>query len=258
VRVDRAQLLQVLMNRAITARDAMPGGGRLRIRTGRRDVTEADSAPYVLLSVSDTGVGIRPEHLPHIFEPFFTTKEPGQGTGLGLATVHGIVTQSQGRIRVDSRPGTGAEFTVLFPAVSAPSSEEARPAARPDVPSRPARLLVVDDEEAVRSVVSRTLEEEGYEVTQARDGREALEVLARNGRVDAVLTDVVMPRLGGRELVERLAAQYPDLPVIWMSGHPHDMAFGDGIPAVAHPFLRKPIPHEVLVGTVAGVLGRRK
>ena len=251
VRVDRAQLLQVLMNLAINARDAMPEGGRLRIRTGRRE-------EHVLLSVSDSGTGISPEHLPHIFEPFFTTKEPGQGTGLGLATVHGIVTQSQGRISVESRPGAGAEFTVLFPAVSGPSGVETLPARRtPGVLSRPAKILVVDDEEAVRAVVSRTLAAEGYEVRQARDGREALEILARNGRVDVVLTDVVMPQVGGRELVERLAAEYPDLPVIWMSGYPRDGAFTDGGPAGAHRFLQKPIPPEVLIRTVHGVLGAR-
>ena len=266
VRVDRAQLLQVLMNLAINSRDAMPGGGRLGIRTGRLEVTGRDRvegadgmAPgtYVLLSVSDTGTGIRPEHLPHIFEPFFTTKEQGQGTGLGLATVHGIVTQSQGRIRVDSRPGAGAEFTVLFPAVDGPSRVEATPDGTAGVPSRPARLLVVDDEDAVRAVLSRTLEAAGYAVSQARDGREALKALGRNGRVDAVLTDVVMPQLGGRELVERLAAEYPDLPVIWMSGYPRDTAFGDGVTAGAHPFLQKPISRDVLVRTVAGVLARR-
>ena len=266
VRVDRAQLLQVLMNLAINSRDAMPGGGRLSIRTGRVEVTGRDPVPapdatppgaYVLLTVGDTGTGIRPEHLPHIFEPFFTTKEQGQGTGLGLATVHGIVTQSQGRIGVDSRPGAGAEFTVLFPAVDRPSGVETIPAGGPGVPAGPARLLVVDDEDAVRAVVTRMLEAAGYAVTQARDGREALESLARNGRVDAVLTDVVMPRLGGRELVERLAAEYPDLPVIWMSGYPRDTAFGDGAPAGAHPFLQKPISQEVLVRTVAGVVGRR-
>ncbi|HYC31330.1 MAG TPA: ATP-binding protein [Gemmatimonadales bacterium] len=267
VRVDRAQLLQVLMNLAINARDAMPGGGRLGIRTRRVEVTGrepsrvADPSPfghYVQLSVSDTGLGIRPEHLPHVFEPFFTTKEQGQGTGLGLATVHGIVTQSQGRISVESRPGAGAEFTVLFPAVSGPPAVVAMPASRAAVPSRPARLLVVDDEDAVRAVVSRALEEAGYEVSQARDGRDALDCLARNGRVDAVLTDVVMPQLGGRELVRRLAGEFPDLPVIWMSGYPRDTAFGDGAPTGAHPFLQKPIPQDVLVRTVAGVVGARK
>jgi len=115
---------------------------------------------------------------------------------------------------------------------------------------------VVDDEEAVRSIISRILEAEGYEACQAGNGQEALEAIAHQGRVDVVLTDVVMPRLGGRELVERLAAQYPDLPVIWMSGYPRDAAFGDSGPAGTHPFLQKPIPQDVLVQAVAGVLGR--
>jgi signal transduction histidine kinase/CheY-like chemotaxis protein len=266
VRVDRAQLLQVLMNLAINARDAMPKGGRLVIRTGRVEVpareplAHAEGLPpgaYVMLVVSDNGAGIRPEHLPHIFEPFFTTKEQGQGTGLGLATVHGIVAQSQGQIRVESRPGEGTEFTVLFPAVVAPSDAPTDGDGRPGVPPRAARLLVVDDEDAVRTVVSRTLEEEGYEVRQARNGREALERLAERERVDIVLTDVVMPELGGRELVERLSADYPGLPVIWMSGHPHDAAFGDEGPGAAHPFLQKPIPADLLVRTVEGALARR-
>ena len=274
VRVDRAQLLQVLMNLAINARDAMPKGGRLGIRTGRLEVSARERpgevaggetpGVFVLLAVSDNGAGIRSEHLPHIFEPFFTTKEQGQGTGLGLATVHGIITQSQGQIRVESRAGEGAEFTVLFPAVAAPSdapeATDGRPRVtdgRPEITRRSVRLLVVDDEDAVRSVVSRTLEEEGYEVSPARNGREALECLAGSGRMDVVLTDVVMPELGGRELVERLAADYPGLPVIWMSGHPHDAAFADGGPAGAHPFLQKPFPTDVLVRTVEGLLARR-
>jgi CheY-like chemotaxis protein len=212
---------------------------------------------YVLLSVSDNGAGIQPEHLPHIFEPFFTTKGPGQGTGLGLATVHGIVTQSQGHIRVESRPGEGSTFTVLFPAVSAPTDLRAVPAGRPAPAPRPARLLVVDDEDAVRAVLCRTLQAEGYEVSQARNGREALERLAGLRGVDAVLTDVIMPELGGRELVERLAAEYPGLPVISMSGYPRDAAAGDGGPAGANPFLQKPISPEVLIRAVEHVLSLR-
>ena len=250
IRVDRAQLLQVLMNLVINARDAMPEGGHLRIRTSRSEAA-------VLLSVRDTGTGIRPEHLPHIFEPFFTTKDIGRGTGLGLATVHGIVTQSEGHIRVESHLGEGSDFTVLFPAVPGPAGATAVPASRPGVVPRPARLLVVDDEEAVRSVVSRTLEQEGYEVTQARNGREALECLARDHAVDVVLTDVIMPELGGRELGERLAADFPDVLVIWMSGYPRDAAFGDTGPASSQPFLQKPVPPDVLVRTVAGVLAQR-
>ena len=256
IRVDRAQLLQVLMNLAINARDAMPRGGHLRIRTGRLESTGREGA-YVLLSIRDTGTGIAAEHLPHIFEPFFTTKEFGQGTGLGLATVHGIVTQSQGHIRVETHPGEGSEFTVLFPAVASPAGVARVPAGRPGPGSRPARLLVVDDEEAVRAVVSRVLEEGGYEVAQARNGREALERLSGEHAVDAVLTDVIMPELGGRELGERLAVDYPGISVIWMSGYPRDTAFGDTGPAASQPFLQKPIPPDVLIRTVEGVLAQR-
>jgi two-component system, cell cycle sensor histidine kinase and response regulator CckA len=267
IQVDRAQLLQVLMNLVINARDAMSLEGLLDIRTGRLEVTgrkplggfrdAVPSGSYVLLSVSDNGAGILPENLPHLFEPFFTTKEPGQGTGLGLATVHGIVTQSQGHIRVESRPGEGSKFTVLFPAVSAPPDLGAVvDGAQPGLTPRPARLLVVDDEDAVRAVLSRALEAEGYEVSQARNGREALERLAGLRGIDAVLTDVIMPELGGRELVERLAAEYPGLPVIWMSGYPRDAAVGDGGSAGTHPFLQKPISPDVLIRAVEDVLSR--
>ncbi len=266
IRVDSAQLLQVLMNLTINARDAMPQGGRLRIGTGRLEVTgrelkgrgEAAVHPgmYVLLSVADTGTGIPPEDLSHIFEPFFTTKEVGQGTGLGLATVHGIVTQSQGHIRVESRPGEGSTFTVLFPAaLGLTEAPETRTSRRELVPG-PARLLVVDDEGAVRALMSRTLEAEGYEVIQARNGREALEWLAQNS-VDVVLTDVIMPNLGGRELGERLAADFPDVPVIWMSGYPRDTVLSDTSPTGSPPFLQKPIPLDVLVRTVESVLAQR-
>ena len=250
IRVDRSQLLQVLMNLAINARDAMPDGGRLGIRTGREGAS-------VLLSVRDTGTGIAPEHLPRIFEPFFTTKEPGQGTGLGLATVHGIITQSQGQIRVESRSGEGSEFTVLLPAVAPPVQGAGAPAGRRAAGSRPARLLVVDDEDAVRMVVSRILEDEGYEVGQARNGREALERLSGEHAVDAVLTDVIMPEFSGRELGERLAVDFPGVPVIWMSGYPRDAAFSDTGPPGVQVFLQKPILPEVLIRAVAGVLAQR-
>jgi two-component system, cell cycle sensor histidine kinase and response regulator CckA len=253
VRVDRAQLLQVLMNLCINARDAMPGGGRLGIRTDRRE-----DGRYVVLSVTDSGAGILPEHLPHIFEPFFTTKDVGEGTGLGLATVHGIISQSRGRIEVRSEPGRGTTFTVLLPAVAEPAvTPELGQRAGDSVPSS-ARVLVVDDEEVVCAIVTRTLESEGYQVLQAQDGQGALEQLGRNpDAVDVVLSDVVMPVLGGGDFGARLAAEYPDLPVIWMSGYPRDRAFGDGQNAGAQPFLQKPVPTDVLVKTVQDVLARR-
>ncbi|HUF36411.1 MAG TPA: PAS domain S-box protein [Gemmatimonadales bacterium] len=254
IRVDPAQLLQVFMNLAINARDAMPGGGQLRIRTGRRDVA---GQPHVLLSVADQGTGIAPEHLPHIFEPFFTTKEVDKGTGLGLATVHGIVSQSRGQVWVDSEPGQGATFTVLLPAAPRPDAASAGARIGRTTAAPPARIVVVDDEDIVRAVVSRTLEDRGYEVVQARSGTEALEHLAgARGVADLVLSDVVMPGLGGRELGERLAAEYPEVPVVWMSGYPRDSAFGEGEPAGGQSFLQKPIPEDVLVRTVQDVLAR--
>jgi two-component system, cell cycle sensor histidine kinase and response regulator CckA len=251
--VDRAQLLQVLMNLTINARDAMPRGGRLSIRTRRRE-----DGRYVALLVADSGTGIPPEHLPHIFEPFFTTKGVGEGTGLGLATVHGIVTQSQGRIEVESKPGRGTSFTVLLPAVPEPPAAPETGIRGRDPEPHPARVLVVDDEELVRAIVTRTLESEGYQVLEARDGLEALEQLGRTpGAADVVLSDVVMPVLGGRDFGARLAAEHPDLPVIWMSGYPRDQAFGDGQLPGTHPFLQKPIPPDVLVKTVQDVVARR-
>ncbi len=262
IRVDRAQLLQILMNLTINARDAMAGGGRLRIRTSRSAMTGRELhalghntvAPgtYVVMSVTDTGTGIQPEHLPHIFEPFFTTKGLAQGTGLGLATVHGIVMQSHGHILVESRPGDGSCFTVLFPAVAGAEVVTIEADLGADAVARPGRVLVVDDEEMVRTVMSRMLEEQGYRVVQARSGREALDRLTGDPAIDVVLTDVIMPDLGGADLRARLAADFPDVPVIWMSGYPHDTVFpetgADSIP----PFLQKPIPPDVLVRAVEG------
>jgi signal transduction histidine kinase/DNA-binding response OmpR family regulator len=259
-RADPAQLLQVLMNLTINARDAMPEGGRLTIRTARRTVDGRRAGPapgsYVELAVSDTGAGIAPEHLAHVFEPFFTTKQVGEGTGLGLATVHGIVSQSQGHIRVESVFGDGATFVVLLPAAPTPGAPPRR--AEPDEErSLHGCVLVVDDEEMVRSILARTLREESYEVLEAANGREALECLAREGgRVDLVVSDVVMPVLGGRELRARLANEYPEVPVVWISGYPHESVFhGPALPEGA-PFLQKPIDLQVLTATVRSVLAR--
>ena len=257
VQVDRAQLLQVLMNLAINARDAMPGGGELVVRTATRtSVPEAGATdgPYAALMVSDSGSGISPDHLPHIFEPFFTTKETGEGTGLGLATVHGIVSHSRGHVWAESKPDKGTTFIVLLPLTQEPSRRDASPA-RAIEQTRPATVLVVDDEDIIRSLMKRTLEEAGYEVLLARNGREALDSLARHrGAVDLVLSDLVMPVMGGRELANRLAAEHPGLPVVWVSGHPKDMAptdRGSGL------FLQKPLSPDVLVETVSRALERR-
>jgi two-component system cell cycle sensor histidine kinase/response regulator CckA len=268
VRVDRAQLVQVLLNLVVNARDAMPGGGRIEIRTetlevspgnvfDRRDVALEPGA-YAMLTVADTGEGISVDHLPHIFEPFYTTKEIGVGTGLGLATVDGIVSQSGGHIQVHSRPGQGTMIRVLLPLSAEP---EVGPVAgaphRNRIKSR-GRILIVDDEESIRAIVGRMLQAEGYEVLRAREGREALRELEEvGGAVDLVLTDLVMPGMGGRVLAQELARRYPEIPLVWMSGHPREVEFPRETPGYEHPFLVKPVSPEALLHTVARALKPR-
>ena len=266
VRVDRAQLVQVLLNLIINARDAMPGGGRILLRTLTLEVSPGHlmdrlNAPvepgaYASLSVSDTGKGIAPEHMPHIFEPFYTTKEVGVGTGLGLATVEGVVAQSGGRIQVDSALNQGTTITVLLPLTSEPVIQPVsrKRVFRPNAPSL-GRILVVEDEDTVRAVVMRTLQSEGYEVLGAREGNEALRELEEiGGAVNAVLTDIVMPGMGGRQLAAELSRRYRRIPVIWMSGHARDTELHQGQVGRDEPFLHKPILPEVLLEAVARVI----
>ena len=224
----------------------MEGGARL-------------SGEYARILVIDTGTGIPAEDLPRIFEPFFTTKEVGQGTGLGLATVHGIVAQSGGHIWADSERGRGTRFTVLLPLTAPVQARHSGERLAYPVRRTAARILVVEDEDTVRAVTARTLREEGFEVVEARHGREALARLQEGGPpIELVLTDVVMPVMGGRALGEHLTREWPDLPVVWMSGYPRDAAFADGTGAGAldHAFLQKPIAPELLVRTIAEELVR--
>ena len=267
VRVDPAQLTQVFLNLAVNARDAMPQGGRFTLRTRLRRINgdradlpgaaAVDPGSYAQLTVTDSGSGIVPEHLPRIFEPFFTTKEVGQGTGLGLATVHGIVAQSGGHIWVESQPGHGATFTLLLPSAPAPgpSGDTGVTAALRSRGAR-GRILVVEDEEPVRAVVVRLLAAEQYEVLQAGNGDEAIVCLERAGDgVDLVLSDVVMPGLSGAKFAERLAERYPALPVIWMSGYPREAAFVGREPGESI-FLQKPVHPDHLLATVVRTLER--
>ena len=267
VNVDRTQLVQILLNLVINARDAMPSGGRLVLRTETLEVaphdvfnrvgTPVEPGAFAELTVIDSGAGIAPEHLPHIFEPFYTTKAVGQGTGLGLATVEGIVSQSGGHIQVESRIGEGTTIRILLPLTAEP---EPRPLeGSPDaVPARRrARILVVDDEDAVRLVVSRTLQAEGYDLLGARHGKEALYYIEQvGGSIDLVLTDLVTPVMGGHQLTEELARRYSKIPVVWMSGHPREIETSDSRPDRANVFLQKPVPPQVLLETVAQVLHR--
>jgi PAS domain S-box-containing protein len=262
VRVDRAQLLQVLMNLAINARDAMPDGGLLDIAVDSEMVTAPRPCEagvvmpgiYGRLSVRDTGTGIAPEHLPHVFEPFFTTKSVGEGTGLGLATVHGIVAQSHGHVAVHSRLGQGTEFLILLPMVEPPPSRDAAGTAQRDAAAAGVRILAADDEAPILEVMRRTLEEAGYEVLPARDGPEVLAVLERErGRVDLLLCDVAMPNMSGMALAGVVAERYPNLPVVWLSGYPRETAFR-GDDRLRQPFLQKPVDTEQLLAVIRGAL----
>jgi PAS domain S-box-containing protein len=269
VRVDRAQLVQVLLNLVINARDAMPNGGRIEIKTETLEVSPnqvhdrvgsaIEPGAYAQLSVRDTGNGIAPEHLSHIFEPFYTTKEVGIGTGLGLATVDGIISQSGGKIQLDSRIGHGTTINILFPLATEPT-----PSASGTAPQTPrersrGRVLVVDDEETIRAVVGRMLQAEGYEVLRARDGAEALRQFDEiGGAVDLVISDLVMPGMGGRVLGEEIARRYGGIPLVWMSGHPRDVEFAREVPGSEHPFLMKPVAPEALLETVNRTLKGKK
>jgi CheY-like chemotaxis protein len=209
-------------NLVVNARDAMPQGGRISVRTRRRTAApDSDGGDYAELLVADTGAGIAPEILPHIFEPFYTTKEQGKGTGLGLAIVYGIVTQNNGSIDVRSSPGEGTAFELLLPVVSGPTpgSPEQKSGDAEDF-SGDATLLVAEDEPGVRGFVSAVLRSRGYRVIEAANGREALDVFSMQvGRIALLLTDVVMPEMGGLELASRVRRLRPDLPVLYMSGY---------------------------------------
>jgi two-component system, cell cycle sensor histidine kinase and response regulator CckA len=257
VRADRGQIEQVLLNLALNARDAMSLGGRLTIATKqvqldpeytsfRADVAVRPGA-YVMITVTDSGAGIDPETLSHLFEPFFTTKPVGQGTGLGLSTVYGIVKQSEGYIWAYSEPGQGATFKIYLPtqghAAAAPPVEELAVAG-----ANPGEVvLVVEDEEAVRSMTARLLESEGYEVLVSGNGREALDRIQRGvSRLDLVITDVAMPEMNGRQLAEQLRKIRPELPVLFMSGYTDDEMVRRGLIDADHPFLSKPFTPETL------------
>jgi PAS domain S-box-containing protein len=265
VKVDAGQLEQVIMNLAVNARDAMPVGGTLTIETSnvtfaaRRALADDASIPpgsYVRLAVTDTGAGIDAATQARLFEPFFTTKEKGQGTGLGLATVYGIVTQCGGHIGVESEPGVGTTFTIHLPreegAVAARAALAPRASAHP--PGR-GTVLVVEDEDAVRQLAKRILQNAGYDVLVAASGLEALALLeARTDKVDLLLTDVVLPHMSGRELGERLAIDRPDLAVLFMSGYTDDTMVRHGVLEGRTNLLGKPFTASELLRRVGSLI----
>ncbi len=263
VKADPGQLDQVILNLAVNARDAMPQGGKLTIETadveldgahGQQHVA-AQPGPYVMLAVSDTGCGMDAETRSHLFEPFFTTKEVGKGTGLGLATVYGIVTQSGGTVSVYSEPGRGTTFKLYLPCVEE-AVEWPVPAASP-VPlvEGSETILVVEDEEAVRSLARMVLERKGYTVLEACHGVEALRISERHqGPIALMLTDLIMPELGGRELAGRLAAVRPDTKILYMSGYTDNGIVHQGVLDARTAFLSKPFTPDALARKVREVL----
>jgi nitrogen-specific signal transduction histidine kinase/ActR/RegA family two-component response regulator len=263
---DRVQVEQVVLNLAINARDAMPTGGVLTIETRSVDLDDeyvADNSRvepgrYVCLIVTDTGVGIDREARPHIFEPFFTTKATGEGTGLGLATVHGIVTQSGGHIVVYSEAGLGTTFRVFFPAHLDPVEVDVTGAeASPPQLDGSETVLVCEDEDLVRTYVQRMLEQHGYDVRCASSPREALDLAANIERIDVLVTDVVMPEMSGPELVERLTTLRPDLPVLFVSGYSHEIVRDRSALPAGSAFLEKPFSTVRLLSTMRGLLDQR-
>jgi two-component system cell cycle sensor histidine kinase/response regulator CckA len=266
VRANRVQVEQVLMNLTLNARDAMPEGGTLTIQTENvvvnghfvQEQVRLSRGPYVLLSVSDTGMGMDAVTQASIFEPFFTTKGPGKGTGLGLATAYGIVQQAGGAIYVYSEPGQGSVFKVYLPRIEAPAeaqirTEQSTPLAYQAPAAR--TLLLVEDEPGVLGLAARVLEEAGHRVLQAGNGEEALALAASfDGAIALLLTDVVMPGMNGRALAERVRVLQPGIAVLYMSGYTDDMVVRAGVVTEGTAFIQKPYTPETLVERVRALL----
>jgi two-component system cell cycle sensor histidine kinase/response regulator CckA len=283
VRVDKGQLEQVIVNLALNARDAMPAGGTLTITVEEADlpddVASGDGVAipagcYALIVVRDTGAGMDPATQARIFEPFFTTKPFGQGTGLGLAAAAGLMRQNNGYITVASEPGKGAAFTLYLPVLfgGAAADVDRRGKPREDLRAPPPSLggdsaqtraivLLVEDEPAVRAIATRSLERAGYRVLQASDGAAALGLMDWHGQPDLVLTDLMMPGIGGTELGRRLRKRWPALPILFMSGYSVEDLRVQGVTDLGGLMLQKPFTPDALVGSVAAALsgaGTRK
>lgn len=266
VKADPGKLEQVIMNLVVNARDAMEEGGELTIRTGNialdqhfhRDHPTVQPGWYVFLTVQDTGCGMTEATRARVFEPFFTTKAPGKGTGLGLATVLGIVEQSGGHIQVESQPGQGTTFSIYLPASDeAMSPKNGAPAVPHHTPRGTETILVVEDENSVRAMTRHVLRMQGYCVLSATDGLEAEQLCAaRSQSIDLLVTDVIMPHMGGPQLAQRMLARHPGLKVLYLSGYPDDSLECQPLPGINVGFLRKPFAPSVLAEKVREVLGR--
>jgi two-component system cell cycle sensor histidine kinase/response regulator CckA len=264
VKADPVQIEQIVMNLAANARDAMPRGGKLIIETANMSVDETYSehhsivpaGDYVRLAVTDSGQGIAAEHLAHIFEPFYTTKEAGKGTGLGLATVYGIVKQNGGFVWVYSEPGLGTTFKVYLPRVAAGVNIEVRPnKVSRESPHGNETLLLVEDEMAVRQSTREFLMRSGYTVLEAHDGEHALHISREYpDPIQMMITDVVMPQMGGARLAEQLASERPDMKVLFVSGYAENTFLRHGTIDVTTRFLQKPFSLRMLAAKIREVL----
>ena len=259
---DRGQIEQALMNLAVNARDAMPGGGKLTIETATVQLdtqysktrgVEVEAGEYVMLAISDTGIGMTPEVQSQIFEPFFTTKDIGKGTGLGLASVYGTVKQSGGFIWVYSELGKGSTFKLYFPAIDASGESTAAPVKPVVSPGGNERILLVEDEPTLRALSSAFLQSKGYRVTEAADGAEGLKTLTRDRKFDLLITDMVMPEMGGAGLAEEAKKLIPDLKIIFMSGYT-DRAIDEKLLGAGTEFLQKPVSLDVFARTIRKLL----
>ena len=265
VKADAGQMDQVILNLAVNARDAMPQGGKLTLET-RNVILDEDyaqqhlsleSGSYVALAITDTGCGMDAETLSRIFEPFFTTKEQGRGTGLGLATVYGIIRQSGGSIWVYSEPGRGTTFKIYLPRIEGPVAESEETRGEPESPGGTEILLVVEDDELVRKLTCEALRHYGYQVLEAANGGEALLACEKlQGPVSLMITDVVMPQMSGRELADRLHQLHPEMGVLYMSGYTDDAVIRHGLSDTAMFFLQKPFTPSALAIKVREVLDR--
>src|SRR6266403_940236 len=265
VKADQGQIEQVIMNLAVNARDAMLQGGKLLIETANVELDQAYAwqhpgakpGHYVMLSLTDSGIGIDAETLAHIFEPFFTNKALGKGTGLGLATVYGVVKQSGGYIWVDSKPRQGATFQIFLPRVEEPATTITATTALAEMVGGSETILLVEDAESLRKLTRSFLESHGFRVLVAQNGEEAIQVEARHsGKIDLLLTDVVMPGMNGRVLSERLLPKQPGMRVLYISGYTDSFIAGHGVLEGGMVLLHKPFTEDALIGKVREVLDR--
>jgi CheY-like chemotaxis protein len=263
VKVDAGQLEQVIMNLAVNARDAMPNGGRLLIESKNVGFREAFSdgettfpaGRYVSLAVSDNGIGMDAATRARVFEPFFTTKEPGKGTGLGLATVHGIVKQGGGYISLYSEPGKGTRFTIYLPRIDESTDAPAAITHSAPPPRGTETILVVEDEPAVRGIVRQVLERQGYQVLEVTDDESALDVASKHpGPIHLLLSDVVMPRMSGRVIADRFTKIRRDARILFVSGYTDDAIVHRGVLESHVQFLQKPFTPDALVRKVRHTL----